>query len=339
MIKTTAGGISDSTAATSQAAETGLRPAPRQKTTPWQTLQTLAVEQLEHFDTLTRKLAKHTDADVIHDLRVNTRRLQQLLDLLPAQPDNKNVRRLRDRLKQCRRLFGDLRDSDVVLVRIKRKMPRQPGKANPWLLTHEHVNALRARLAQKALHKFAKLDIGKLNHTLSKALDIQADPTDAQQQLTRFWQHLSASLTPAWQTFSDKLETMTQQPDSANIHALRIAGKRLRYLLEVLVELKVPVAAKQLSWLRRLQTELGNWHDLEIQQQLMLDMLAQPGYIYQHLEVSEKLLTLIRQLRTDKALLEQKFLALTLDATQIQNFGQWLVGLRRQSTTLARPVH
>ncbi|MGE3191649.1 MAG: CHAD domain-containing protein, partial [Vicinamibacterales bacterium] len=48
------------------------------------------------------------------------------------------------------------------------------------------------------------------------------------------------------------------------LHAVRIAGKKLRYAIEVRQELARSRAARRLDLLKRLQDRLGRMHDLEV---------------------------------------------------------------------------
>src|SRR6185369_8669998 len=49
----------------------------------------------------------------------------------------------------------------------------------------------------------------------------------------------------------------------AELHQLRIAAKRVRYLLEIVSDMGYGDASRALLWLRTLQDRIGDWHDLE----------------------------------------------------------------------------
>ena len=76
----------------------------------------LALRQLNRFISYEAKVLKGDDADAIHDMRVASRRLQQVLDLLYPKPRPPELRRLRrqiralppspGRLAQLRRYAG-----------------------------------------------------------------------------------------------------------------------------------------------------------------------------------------------------------------------------------------
>ena len=52
--------------------------------------------------------------------------------------------------------------------------------------------------------------------------------------------------------------------DSERLHAIRIASKKLRYVLEVAGELRLAAAARALRTLKKHQDTLGHLHDLDV---------------------------------------------------------------------------
>ena len=73
----------------------------------------LALRQLNRFISYEAKVLKGDDADAIHDMRVASRRLQQVLDLLYPKPRPQELRRLRRQIRRCRQVLGDVRNCDV----------------------------------------------------------------------------------------------------------------------------------------------------------------------------------------------------------------------------------
>jgi CHAD domain-containing protein len=60
------------------------------------------------------------------------------------------------------------------------------------------------------------------------------------------------------------------EPDGQRLHALRIACKKLRYVLEFFVSLfPGKNTARLVEHLRTLQDHLGRWHDLVVQQEAL----------------------------------------------------------------------
>jgi len=58
----------------------------------------------------------------------------------------------------------------------------------------------------------------------------------------------------------------SKQPD--DLHRLRVAGKRARYLLEPLRE-NYPEAAAMVGKFKKIQQDLGDWHDLQVMEETL----------------------------------------------------------------------
>src|ERR1700733_9731281 len=67
----------------------------------------LALRQLNRFVSYEAKVLKGDDADAIHDMRVGSRRLQQVLDLLYPKPRVPEIRRMRRQFRRCRQILGE----------------------------------------------------------------------------------------------------------------------------------------------------------------------------------------------------------------------------------------
>jgi CHAD domain-containing protein len=61
--------------------------------------------------------------------------------------------------------------------------------------------------------------------------------------------------------------------DPSELHRLRIAAKRVRYLLEAVTEMGFGDATQALAWLRSLQDRIGDWHDLEALEEAIIQLV------------------------------------------------------------------
>jgi CHAD domain-containing protein len=101
-------------------------------------------------------------------------------------------------------------------------------------------------------------------------------------------------------------------PDDAQLHALRIACKKLRYVLECYVSLfpgkKTTVLIKHL---RRLQDNLGHGHDLFVQQEALRHFATTlSGADLQTYKTLQAIDSLMRHLEEEKQTVGQAFPAL-----------------------------
>jgi triphosphatase len=80
----------------------------------------LAVCQLDRFMSFEPKVLRGGDPEAIHDMRVASRRLQQIVDVLHPRPQPREIRRLRRKMRRSRGALSDLRNCDVQLARVER---------------------------------------------------------------------------------------------------------------------------------------------------------------------------------------------------------------------------
>jgi CHAD domain-containing protein len=84
--------------------------------------------------------------------------------------------------------------------------------------------------------------------------------------------------------------TAKAEPGAQELHRLRIAGKRLRYRLEILAELRESAANGQIKSLHALQDQLGSWHDSEILLKTCAKFLSRKDFLGSHPGVARALL-------------------------------------------------
>jgi CHAD domain-containing protein len=305
----------------------------------WKKVRQLALRRLERFVSLEPKVLRGDDPDAIHDIRVASRRLQQVLDLLYPKPQPREIRRMRRRIRRCRRAFGNVRNYDVFLGHVDRYLSRKRiSRREAWSAIQEYVRARRARLFQKALRRFNRQNLTGLYVRLRehlRAAGTAANPSSAAPDLDPspevvardFWPRLAQSLEQLWTAFEAQVSESRRNPCPTTIHGARIAAKRLRYLLEVVYEFRVRGCADQLAWLRRLQQHLGDWHDLEIQGQLLAGMVGRPAFLREHLELGQEIMTLMRREQAGKKRYEDKYFLQVRDSLEWLRLNQWIAHL------------
>jgi len=231
----------------------------------------LGLQRLRHFSTLISKTGHMGKPKAVHDIRVASRRLQQILDYLYPAPRPAAIRRLRARLRRSRRILGKLRDNDVFIASIDKRLKSKQRTQRPLLIAiHDRLKQRRVKLMKKAQERFDREDVPGLCSQLTSLLNNSSQQTDAGTLPRSLPKAMDTTLNRLWQYFSGEVASSAREPRTVNIHSVRIKAKRLRYLLEVVEELGNPDAEKALIWLRRLQQQLGDWHDLEVQEKILL---------------------------------------------------------------------
>ena len=302
----------------------------------WSRVRALALKQLDRFMSFEPEVLKGDDPDAIHDMRVASRRLQQVLDLIYSKPQPKAIRQLRKQIRRCRGSLGGVRNCDVLLDRVDRVLSRKrAAHREAWKAVHDYLAGYRSKTFAKALRKLSKVNLAVfyvhlkdcLAHSAPEAFPnplTHGDPSPEAPVIEPFPERVGEALEKVWTAFQDQLAESQHDPRPAVFHGARIATKRLRYLLEVVHEFDVAGSAEPLVWLRKLQRHLGDWHDLEVLEQMMIEMVARPDFLRQHLPLALEVERLILRNRAVKKGYEEKYFRLTRDTPEMQRVKDWV---------------
>ena len=107
-----------------------------------------------------RLLVDH-DPDDIHDLRVTSRRLQQVVSLMFPKPRRAKSRKVIRSLRDLRRDWGSCRNLDVDLTLLQEKLEslETDGVRDAWNYVRECLVELRAQELDRAQKRLRRLDI------------------------------------------------------------------------------------------------------------------------------------------------------------------------------------
>lgn len=199
---------------------------------------------------------ENASVESVHDLRVATRRLLTLLELLLVQNKLKPVERIHEELKKLRTDFDKLRDTQVMIAELGNMAPQVQG-------SEEFLAYLRKReLSQKSA---VGLDIAKykVHRNAARVTSAQkvlcegcADPEDCERKVLRAVDGSFRVVQRLWR----KLDS--SKP--ATFHALRIACRRFRYQLEVINSIFIQYPSAKMAAIRALQDKLGDIQNHEV---------------------------------------------------------------------------
>jgi CHAD domain-containing protein len=226
-------------------------------------LRRLIEERSRKFSELFAKALVQEDIEVIHDLRVCSRRLQQCLDGVYPQTPPPKVRRAQRMLRRVRHAVGEWRNCDVVLGLLDR---RRPDGHKRDARARESVRARRARQIDKARRRLRREDLDRLAAAARKAASRCGRGADVRASIR-------LSIDRAWREWEAALSMARADASIRNLHALRIATKRLRYRVELAGDVGERRAAEVLPWLEKLQDAIGRWHD----RQLLREVAGHPA--------------------------------------------------------------
>lgn len=194
------------------------------------------------------------DIEHVHRLRTSCRRAAAALlafrPLMSSQP-----KALGKLLRQIRKAAGPARDADVLLTRFEAQAPADEN------LNDAISRLLQQRInAQEALVTVADNSLsGKLKKAVNRTLE-SLDQGDRDDQQTSFAQFGRGALQSASQAVFQLTNTL--QPTVAQLHELRIAGKRLRYSIELFHGVFPPeMRGEVYPVVEELQERLGQLND------------------------------------------------------------------------------
>lgn len=305
----------------------------------WVKVRKLAVRQLERFMSLEPKVLRGDDPGAIHNMRVASRRLQQVIDLLYPPPAGGEIRKLRRVIRRCRRSVSDVRNCDVLLKSVSARLARKRvARREVWAAVETFLHQRRTKNFEKALRKISKMNMAAFYVHLKGHLTLNGNKRhttphhllDASIQghtPAQFYERLGGTLGRVTQAFENQIEQSFVDPRATVVHGARIATKRIRYLIEVIREMGVPGSEEWLAWLRHLQHHLGEWHDLEVLEQVMIEMVARPDFLRDQLPLAMGVEKLILRNRAAKKALEEKYLLMARDSSELRRLKEWVAYL------------
>ena len=245
----------------------------------------LSQKRLEKFASLLPRVLIRDDPETIHDARVGSRRLQQILRVLFPKPAPKQCRKLIRMLRKVRRALGDCRNHDVMgeLIREKIAAAGNPVVRDAWDQLKVRVQERQKRELTRAREELSQCDIVDFVNRARRLLGSAQWSKEIEPTLTK-------GITRALEEWTQAVDATKESQTPEQIHALRIAGKRLRYRVEMLAELGDGSAKTRTKTLKTLQDQLGQWHDHHVLVRLAAKFLSRSDFLATHPDLSRALL-------------------------------------------------
>lgn len=196
-------------------------------------------------------LVEQQHSEAIHDLRVASRRLREVLDFLKASLPEASHEKLWRLTRRVTRMLGEVRELQVNLQILNKW--QQEKKADPCALEYL-IYKQRSLHEQARSRAFKKLGAQKFG------------------RYEKFLARLKGSATME-STHSELLETRKgdilrftwrERLTDLHLHNLRIQTKKLRYAWEINDTLTIKKLSPAVKKLKRLQDALGAAHDLAV---------------------------------------------------------------------------
>ena len=214
----------------------------------------------KRFSDTWKKTRANASEKSVHDLRVNTRRLIATLELARVLSNRRDIARVQRHFKKVLKSMGPLRDVQVQLDGVlhirhgrliddfRRRLKRREGEEIERI-QHALKRGRKRRLAAEMKQLVAEMG------SFHKSLDDD-----------RIHRSVDRILSVRQNEFS-KAKRRFDRPQSRNdetLHEMRIALKKLRYVIEALEPVLGPSAKVQARQMHAFQQLMGECRDLDI---------------------------------------------------------------------------
>ena len=205
----------------------------------------------------------------VHQARVASRRLREAVPVLAA--DFKHSAKARRKIRRLTRALGTVRELDVSL-RLLDELAAAEDLSRPALQdVRLHVLADREKKRETMLSRLADVNADKLERRLKSVSEhVALDRSGSWRQtlasrLLKRSRRLATAVDNAGQLYAPEL-----------LHRVRIAAKKLRYVLELAADTGVRSASPLVRSLKRVQDMLGRLNDLQVLQSHVAAVEAAP---------------------------------------------------------------
>jgi CHAD domain-containing protein len=237
-----------------------------------------------HMQRLLREeLGARADKDIeaVHEMRVATRRMRAILPLLEAIAPQKTANTFRKRIKTIAQDLAGVRDCDVFLQQVQGYRAALPETDRPAL----EILTTAIQREREVARAHMLIDLDSQRYATFKR-DFAAFITDNASGWNRTTRICDRAGSTIWQRYEElrvyetsialDMETLSNLPEEQDVilHNMRIAGKRLRYVLEIFSEQAGDKATIALAPLVELQDCLGLIQDVAVAKAFVANLEA-----------------------------------------------------------------
>ena len=209
------------------------------------------------------------DIEAVHQMRVATRRLRAAFALFADCLPEREARRWQKEIRRITKALGAARDTDVQFEWLKSYLitltdPVQLPGVNRLLL---RLHQQRQRQQADVLKALDRLEAGRTLDDLNEALRLRV----VQARLDQIDARSPGVYAAAAEAITRRLEEFLaydvfvyKPAHKAELHAMRIAAKHLRYTLEIFAELYADELKKPIKTVKEIQELLGMLHDCDV---------------------------------------------------------------------------
>jgi CHAD domain-containing protein len=208
--------------------------------------------QWNGFCGLRENVLRQADVDSVHDLRVASRRMRATIGLFAPFIAGKAVRRISKALRRVTRELGRLRNIDEAVIYFG-------ALPEPLPVLNGLLPAVREQELKAVMDVLKPFPLQLMDRMLREAVAELVRIPHEDQDLPAY---LSETSIQRYQAVYDLLLPATIPESVETRHALRIAIKKWRYLLETLGQVCQHDYSAMLETLKEYQTLLGSLNDM-----------------------------------------------------------------------------
>ena len=316
----------------------------------------IIASQFAALRTYHRAVLDTESIDAVHKMRVTTRRLQASLDLLAREM---KVRKHKKRLRGWRRRLSTVRNLDVFLEMLEKEAESR-GRTR-----REQLELVKSILLERRVQRSAKvkrflqdinidaiaIGLGLSTPAITEIPDASPAIDDARDEAPELESPAATMIIDEQSVAGYAAERLDQRlvefqalaaqshptNDPSELHQLRIAAKRVRYLLEIVSDMGYGDASRALTWLRTLQDRIGDWHDLEALEEEIIGIVASREFMKENLSESGRMLQAAAHLQKKKDKLVSRLFPVRVPQHLSLTSQRIARALRRQSVSDRTP--
>lgn len=217
----------------------------------------LFLGQWEELLRLRRVVLKTAGPDDIHDLRVASRRFRAVLELFDPVVPKASKSGLKKSVRELTRTLGGLRNVDEAVLFLESRI-----KPDASTTIRHALSRQRSRELKRIIKALETLNLRSLDKTVRKMIACLNE--DCLKELNRFslLSYFSDASIKRYLPIHNFLAVSASPENHSSRHALRIAIKKWRYLLEIVAQLLDRNYTPVLDVLKEYQSLLGRMNDI-----------------------------------------------------------------------------
>ena len=209
------------------------------------------------------------DRECVHRMRVASRRLRTVLPLLATSLSRQTLARWGKQLRRVTRALGAARDTDVQIACVQQFLhdnasaEERAGVERLLLRLEQRRQALQGPVV-KALERFVASQVAAEMEERLQQVVSQSESYEVDVPGRRVYRQTRKGILKRLNAFEAYAPYVARPECIKELHAMRIAAKRLRYIMQALASLYPDELAEPIQAARLCQTRLGDIHDGDV---------------------------------------------------------------------------